>query len=126
MMTTKPTSLGDLIQKAKSHPHIEKAGMILCHNGIVRAWDRDGAKKVRSVRVAFDQQKIEEVRSWAESQPGIVCVLMEAFEGELKVGDDLLFIVIAGDIRENVLSAMRDVIDKAKATAVQKTEIYED
>jgi molybdopterin synthase catalytic subunit len=51
---------------------------------------------------------------------------MEAFEGELKVGDDLLFIVVAGDIRENVLSVMRDIIDKAKATGVQKTEIYEE
>ena len=123
-MRTKSTSLNDLIQKAKSHPDIEKAGMILCHNGIVRAWDREGVKKVRGVRVTFDRQKLEEVRAWAETQPGIVCVLMEAFEGELKVGDDLLFIVVAGDIRENVLSVMRDVIDKAKATGVQKTEIY--
>ena len=124
-MSANTTTLNDLLQKAKSHPDIEKAGMILCHNGIVRAWDREGLKKVRGVRVTFDRQKIEEVRLWAESQPGIVCVLMEAFDGELKIGDDLLFIVVAGDIRENVLSVMRDIIDKAKATGVQKTEIYE-
>lgn len=121
-----PISMNDLILKAKSHPDIEKAGMILCHNGIVRAWDREGVRRVRGVRATFDRQKIEEVRLWAESQPGIVCVLMEAFEGELKVGDDLLFIVVAGDIRENVLSIMRDIIDRAKATGVHKTEIYEE
>ena len=79
-------SLEDLIQRVKAHPRISEAGMILCHNGIVRASDRSGAKTVTSLRVSADEAMIEETRVWAESQPGIVAVLIQAFEGELTVG----------------------------------------
>lgn len=68
----------------------------------------------------------EEVRSWAESRPGIVAVAIEALEGEFQVGDDLLYVVVAGDIRENVSAVTREVVEKIKAGGVQKTEIYAD
>jgi len=34
--------LTDMIKKVKSHPDYKKAGMILCHNGVVRETSRDG------------------------------------------------------------------------------------
>ena len=71
-----------------------------------------------------DYAKVDEIRTWAESKEGIVVVIIEALEGEFHVGDDLLFIVIAGDIRENVLSAMRETIDRLKTEAVTKGEQY--
>jgi molybdopterin synthase catalytic subunit len=125
-MNGKSLSIDDLIRKVKSHPEIDKAGMILCHNGIVRAWDREGRKKVRSITVRADHAKIEEIREWAESQPGIVCVVIEPLEGEFKVGDDLLYAVVAGDIRENVFRVMQETVDRVKSHGVFKTEAYAD
>jgi molybdopterin synthase catalytic subunit len=43
----------------------------------------------------------------------------------LQPGDDLLFIVVAGDIRENVKPVLADLLDRIKAEAVSKSEIFD-
>ena len=43
-------NLTHLIDKIKKHPDYDKAGMILCHNGIVRSTSRDG-RKVSGLKV---------------------------------------------------------------------------
>jgi molybdopterin synthase catalytic subunit len=123
-MSEKMTSIEDLIRKVKSRPDIHRAGMILCHNGIVRASDRSGSKQVRTLRVSPDRDKLKEIAAWGESQTGIIAVLIEAAEGELQIGDDLLYVVVAGDLREHVFETMRGVVDRVKADGVAKTETY--
>jgi molybdopterin synthase catalytic subunit len=125
-MAADSVSLGSLIERVKAHPQISKAGMILCHNGIVREFDRSGARRVIGLRVVPNRSEIERVRLWAESQPGIVTVEVEAFEGEFHVGDDLLYVVVAGDVRENVFAVMRETVERIKADGVRKTELYSD
>jgi len=117
-------SLERLIASVKQHPEISRAGMILCHNGIVRGCDRSGENLVSTLRVAVDRSAIERIRSWAESRPGIVAVAIEAFEGEFQVGEDLLYVVVAGDVRENVFSVMRETVERIKAEGVHKAELY--
>jgi molybdopterin synthase catalytic subunit len=118
-------SLEHLIASVKQHPKISQAGMILCHNGIVRESDRSGEKQVRALRVEVNRPEIERIQRWAEAQTGIVAVAIQAFEGEFHVGDDLLYVVVAGDVRENVFSVMRETVEKVKSEGVQKTEYYE-
>lgn len=117
-------SMDELIRRVKAHPDIHKVGMILCHNGIVRASDRSGEKQVVGLTVAADRRELEVIRAWGETQPGIVTVLVEAAEGELHVGDDLLYVVVAGDIRDHVLATMREIINRIKAGGMTKTEKY--
>ena len=38
-------------------------------------------------------------------------------------GDDLLFILVAGDIRENIKPVLADLLDRIKSEAIRKTEI---
>lgn len=118
-------SLEAMIAKVKSHPNISKAGMILCHNGIVRDFSRQDGKKVRSLSVQVDVSAIEHAKSWALSKPGIVAVEILALEGDFVVGDDLLYVVVAGDLRENVFSIMRELIEKIKTGCVKKKEILD-
>jgi len=119
-------SMDDLIGRARSHPRIHEAGMILCHNGFVRQSDRSGEKKVRGLKTRIDSHKVAEIQEWAESREGIVTVIIEALEGEFEVGDDLLYVVVAGDLRENVFAAMRETVERLKSEAVTKTELYEE
>jgi molybdopterin synthase catalytic subunit len=119
-------SLDRLVANMKTRPEIARAGMILCHNGIVRESDRSGAKRVLALKVVVDRSAIKQIRSWGESQPGIVGVAIEAFEGELHVGDDLLYVVVAGDFRENVFAVTREIIERIKTGGVHKTEVYAD
>jgi molybdopterin synthase catalytic subunit len=80
---------------------------------------------VRALNVKVNRDAIERIKSWGESRPGIAATAIQAFEGEFHVGDDLLFVVVAGDIRENVFNVMREVIEMIKSEGVHKTEIYE-
>ncbi len=49
--------LNKMLTQIKSHPHISRAGMILCHNGVVRATSRDG-RSVTGLAVEVDHQRL--------------------------------------------------------------------
>ena len=57
-------------------------------------------------------------------KPGIFKILIHAKEGEFKPGDDLLYIVVAGDIRDNVKPVLSEVLDRVKKEAIYKEEIF--
>ena len=113
-----------LIDKIKKHPEYHKVGMILCHNGVVRNTSRDG-RKVSGLTVHVDHEKMKKIIEKNKQRPGIIEVLVEIAEGrKLTVGDNVMFLVIAGDIRENVISTMTDTLDAIKTTVTKKTEFF--
>ena len=117
-------TLNDLVQEIKHHPNYPKAGMILCHNGVVRETSRDG-RQVSGLSVSVDWQKLEEIVSAQKKRHGIVEILVEINEGnDLAIGDDVMFIVVAGDIRETVLTVLTDTLNQVKSTVTSKTEYY--
>lgn len=116
-------NIQETIDRWKQDPEfIKNVGMILCHNGIVRGKTREGGEPVAAVKVTPDQQRIEELRCEYEQAPGIFKVAVEAFGGELKPGDDLLYIIVAGDIREHVKATLAELLDRIKSEAVTKEE----
>ena len=111
------------IARMKKNPEFSKnVGMILVHNGVVRGWSRKDKSAVDYVDVSPDMEKIEFLRAEYEGKPGIYKILVEAKSGRLKPGDDLLFIVVAGDIRENVKPVLSELLDRVKSEAVSKSE----
>ena len=118
--------LEQLIERIKRHPDYHQAGMILAHNGVVRQTSRDG-QNVTGLRVAVDREKLERILARQKKTPGIVDILVEIFgEKDLAVGDDVMFIVVAGDIRENVLAVLGETLNEIKTNVTQKTEFYAD
>ncbi|QLA16549.1 molybdenum cofactor biosynthesis protein MoaE [Desulfolutivibrio sulfoxidireducens] len=99
----------------------EKVGMVLTHNGVARATSRDG-RPVSAIEVTADFPLIEAIRAEGERLPGVFRVLVEARSGTFVPGDDLLFIVVAGDIRDNVLSALTWTLNRIKSEALTKRE----
>ena len=110
-----------LISTIKARHDYHRVGMILCHNGVVRGSSRDGSP-VRAVTVRADRTAIAKVVAEQKGRPGIVEILVEVNEGELRVGDDLLAIVVAGDIREHVIPVLADTLNLIKAVGTKKTE----
>ncbi len=100
----------------------ENVGMVLVHNGVVRGWSRRDGAPVARIEVRPDYGRIEELRAEYERRPGIYRVIIEACQGRLKPGDDLLFILVAGDLRENVKPVLAELLDRVKSEAVVKTE----
>ena len=116
----------DMLQSVKSHPDYHRAGMVLCHNGVVRATSRDG-RKVSGLRVAVDHDRLDNILQRARQTPGIVDVQVEIAEDlDLSVGDDVMVLVVAGDIRENVIRTLENTLNDIKTTVTSKTEYFID
>jgi molybdopterin synthase catalytic subunit len=113
-----------LLQEIKNHPDFDKAGMVLCHNGVVRATSREG-RKVKGLRVAVDHLKLQQVLTQQKQKDGILDIRVEiAADRNLSVGDDVMLLLVAGDIRENVIAVLTETLNLIKSTVTQKTEFY--
>jgi molybdopterin synthase catalytic subunit len=110
-----------MIQKAKAHPEAGRIGMIASHLGIVRATSRDGSR-VERIQVSYDHGNLGSIMQDIKRMPGIVEVLVDTREGTLHIGDEILAVVVAGDIRENVFSALITAVNRIKAEASKKKE----
>ncbi|MCJ7774138.1 MAG: molybdenum cofactor biosynthesis protein MoaE [Desulfobacterales bacterium] len=117
--------LNSLLQKIKHHPDYEKAGMILCHNGVVRNSSRDG-RKVTGLKIRVDHEKLRSVINTFKQKPGIIEILVKINENKvLSVGEDAMFLIVAGDIRDNVIPVLNDTLNTIKKDVTTKTEFFE-
>ena len=115
--------MANMLAELKQRPGFaENVGMILIHNGVVRGWSRKDHAPVSSMCIRHDAQKMAAICQELEQRPGIFCILAEAVDGELKPGDDALFLVVAGDIREHVKPVLAELLDRIKAEALFKKE----
>ena len=116
--------LTHMIDTIKNHPAYHRAGMILCHNGVVRDTSRNG-RKVSGLTLSVDHEKLNQVLETYKTKPGIIEILVEIAENRnLAVGDDVMLLVVAGDIRENVITVLSDTLNAIKTTVTQKTEFF--
>lgn len=112
------------IAEMKKRPDFtDNVGMILIHNGTVRSWSRGDHADVAELETNVDAQKVEQLRQEYLERPGIYDIIIEARSGRYLPGDDLLFIIVAGDIRENIKPVLSDLLDRIKAEAISKKEI---
>ena len=111
------------LQELKARPGFaDHVGMMLVHNGVVRGWSRNDHAPVSAVHITPDREKMTAIVHEMEQRPGIFAIVADAEEGLLKPGDDVLFLVVAGDIRENVKAVFAELLDRVKAEAVIKQE----
>ena len=117
-------NLVQMLEQIKKNPEFHRAGMVLCHNGVVRGTSRDG-RKVRGLRVVVDHEKLNRIIDLNKKRAGILEILVHINENkDLSVGDDVMYLVVAGDIRENVVSTLHETLNEIKSTVTQKTEYF--
>jgi len=118
-------NISKLMEEIKQQPDFDKVGMILCHNGIVRGTSRDG-RRVKGLKVSVDHPKLDRILTEQKKRPGILDIRVKiAEEVDLTIGDDVMYILVAGDIRENVIAVLADTLNQIKATVTKKTERFE-
>lgn len=111
------------LDEIKSSPDSARIGMCLVHNGIVRGHARDGAP-VSGMNLSYDRQRLQEVLDQVKALPGVVAVRAWVNEGQLQVGDDIMYVLVAGDIRENVFGALQELVRLIKSEVVTELEIH--
>ncbi len=117
-------NITQLMETVKQHPDYGRVGMILCHNGVVRQTSRNG-RRVTGLRVSVDHDELQKVIIENKKRPGIIEIRVTiAAEQNLAVGDDIMLLLVAGDIRENVIATLSDTLDAIKTTVTHKTEFF--
>ena len=122
-------SIDAWLSEAKKDPNADQIGMYLTHNGVVRrtakAQVRAGeadAKPVSGMHFTYDAAKREAAVAEAKHMPGIYYVKAWLNEGELAVGDDIMLVLVGGDIRPHVVDALQALVGKLKTECVTELE----
>ena len=125
-------SVEQWLLEAKTAPQAENGGMYLTHCGVVResakAKVRLGqadTRRVTGMRFSYDAEKVEQAISSARALDGIYYVRVWLNEGALSVGDDIMLVLIGGDIRPHVVDALQFLVGRIKSECVTEEELYE-
>lgn len=122
-------SMDEWIKEAKKEKDAGKCGMYLFHNGVVRetskAQARFGVKEdlVKGMYFSYDKDSVEQALRRARKMPGIYYVKVWLNEGNLNVGDDIMYVLVGGDIRPNVIDALQSLVEELKTKCVVEKEI---
>ena len=119
------------LREAKASPEASKIGMYLVHNGVVRADARarvrdgdENALPVRGMRFSHDRAKVDQAIEETLRLPGIYCARAWLNEGVLEVGDDIMAVLVGGDIRPHVIDALEYLVGRLKGECVEEREIF--
>lgn len=119
------------IKEAKADASAAECGMYLFHNGVVRqsakAKVRQGDENVSEVKgmiFSYDAEQVERAVEDARRMPGIGYVRVWLNEGKLNVGDDIMFVLIGGDIRPHVVDALQALVGELKNHCVKEEELF--
>ncbi len=122
-------SYREIIRKMKKDPDIKKAGAIGSFRGIVRGYREE--KEVKKLvfekyKEKFDDE-ISKITEKLESREGIVDARIYHREGELEVGEDIIYVVVAAEHREELFEALESGINLVKKNApIWKKEVLVD
>ena len=126
-------SMDEWLREAKKDKDFRECGMYLFHNGVVRSTAKakvrmgeEDTQPVTGMDFAYDRDKVEKAVEEARSLPGIHYVRAWLNEGHLEVGDDIMLILIGGDIRPRVIDALQTLVGNIKNHCVKETETYKE
>ncbi len=124
-----PPSIEKWLREAKADPAASKIGMFLVHNGVVRQTPKakvrqglDDGALVTGMEFSYDTKKVEDAIAEAYKLDGIFYVKAWLNEGQLEVGDDIMYLLIGGDIRPHVVDALQFLVEKIKTECVTEIE----
>ena len=130
-MKKESPSMDQWLKEAKQDPSAADCGMFLVHNGTVRqtarAKVRQGAEDTDAVTgmlFGYDAQKVDRAIAAAKAMPGIYYVRVWLNEGELALGDDIMYVLVGGDIRPRVIDALQTLVGTIKNECVIEQELY--
>ena len=123
-------SMDAWLAEAKKHESAPKIGMYLTHNGIVRQtakakvrYGEEDTKPVTGMVFSYDQEKVNAIIAESYKLEGIYYIKVWLNEGQLQVGDDIMYVLIGGDIRPHVVDALQYLVGRIKNECVIETEL---
>jgi molybdopterin synthase catalytic subunit len=112
--------LSDLIESMKDEEDLSKTGAIVSFVGVVRGENLDG-EEVQKLEVEAYEEKADEVLAdiceELENKDGIVNVQIHHLLGEFSVGEELVYVLVAGGHRGDVFPVLEEAVERFKKEA---------
>jgi len=122
-------SIDEWLKEAKKDPAASQVGMFLVHNGVVRQTPKakvrqgiDDGSQITGMEFAYDSAKVDEAIDETYKLDGIFYIRVWLNEGQLELGDDIMYVLIGGDIRPHVIDALQYLVGKIKNECVTEIE----
>lgn len=114
-------NVNDVIDSIKKREDFCKTGAIGLFIGVVRGETLEGGEKVEKLAIEAYDEKADEVLNKIctdlTEKPGIVDVQIHHLTGEFNVGDDLVYVAVAGSHRTQVFPVLREAVERYKSEA---------
>jgi len=113
-------SFSDAIKSVKAKADFCNAGAIATFVGVVRCDNAKGEAVQKLELEAYEEKANEvlaEICSDLKKTPGIVDVQIHHLLGEFSVGEDLVYVVVAGSHRAEVFSVLEEAVERYKKEA---------
>ena len=127
-----PPSIDAWLKEAKAHESAPLCGMYLTHNGTVRQTAKalvrhgeENTKNVTGMIFSYDREKVEAAVADTYKMDGIYYIRTWLNEGRLSMGDDIMYVLIGGDIRPRVVDALQYLVGRLKNECVTEIELNE-
>ena len=113
-------SLSELLKSVKERADFRKAGAIATFIGVVRGETVGGENVERLELEAYEERANKILGGICEElkkRDGVVDVQIHHFVGEFGVGEDLVYVVVAGAHRGNVFGVLEEAVERYKNEA---------
>jgi molybdopterin synthase catalytic subunit len=110
------------LDEIKQRANPEDLGMIMVHNGIVRGTSKSG-RPVQGIKLSYDQKRLNSVIPIFKQRTGVVEVKVWINSGNLKVGDNIMLLLVAGRFKTDVLPVFEELLSVIKNEIVTEEEV---
>ncbi|MGV8058790.1 MAG: molybdenum cofactor biosynthesis protein MoaE [Smithellaceae bacterium] len=114
--------IDEWLNEIKENCDAESLGMILVHNGIVRGTAKDG-QPVKGMKLSYDKDALESCVTRLENREGIAAIRVWINRGILNVGDNIMYLLVAGRFRTDALPVLQELLSTVKNEIVHEEEI---
>ena len=113
-------NIQDLLSSTRKSQNFDKTGAIAVFIGVARGETLKGEKVAKLTMQAYEEKANEvltKICSDLTKKPGIVDVQIHHLLGEFNVGEDLVYVSVAGSHRNKVFSVLREAVERYKSEA---------
>ena len=110
----------DLVSNVKNSNEFAKAGAMAFFVGVVRGEDVENEKVTKLTLEAYEEKANEVLENICEDlkkKPGVVDVQIHHLLGEFSVGEDLVYVSVAGSHRQQVFPVLQEAVERYKHEA---------
>lgn len=113
-------SLRDLLKSVKDRPDFYRAGALATFIGVVRGETPSGEAVQKLMLEAYEEKANEvlgRICKELKEKEGVIDVQIHHLVGEFDVGEDLVYVVVAGAHRQNVFPVLEEAVERYKKEA---------